>query len=242
MPRAKVHPQAEDNTSERADQLIADHRHLLAAQEPVLQVPISHLKGGGACKVCKLFYDNPDTFRLVSALLVRGERLADIATVTEKLGQPITIACLSRHRKEHIDPALWSIAGETVEYRAIAQQFLSMPSADVSTLMLMLPVGKVIKAAKRLKQTDLDTMAKSDPAKFLAFLQNYAKALASVQASERQAQLNAAKLKLESMRLDNQVESSIQRGLDAMRKELDKSPEGRRAYEAVAAVINAPKP
>lgn len=242
MPRAKVHPQCPDNPDERADQLIADHRYLLAAQEPVLQVPISQLRGGGSCKVCRLFYDDPDAFRLVSALLVRGERLSDVSAVAEKLGHPLSISCLSRHSKEHIDAALWSIAGETVEYRAMAQQLLSMPNSDVATLMLMLPAGKVVKAAKKMKQADLDKFASEDPAKFLAFMQSYAKALAAVQASERMAQLNAAKLKLESMRLEQATGTLIQRGLDAMRRELDKTPEGRRVYEALAALVNAPKP
>ena len=211
--------------------------------EPILQVPISHLRGNGTrCKCCALWYKDPEAFVVLSQLLVRGTQLEDVLEEMVARGHDLTIQNLSNHRNRHMNPAMWQLAAETAEFQAIAAQALGLPTGDLATMELKLVSAALLEATKKLDRKKLASLAKDHPADFIELINKHARALAQVQASDRQAQLNEAKLKLEKLRVDQQTTQLVNRGLAVMETELSTTPEGRKVWQAVANLINAPKP
>ncbi len=222
--------------------LLEEYSGLAAIPEPVVQVPLSNLRGDGYCRGCRLFYENPDAFRVMSAMLIKGERVADVQAVLERMGVTLSGAGIARHRKLHINEAMWQIATETQEFRILAQQAMNIPTGDLATLELQLSSAALLKALRKIDRKKLEKMAADDPAGMIRLANEHSKALANVMRSDRMTQLCAVKLQFERARASMQEGTLLQRALDAMRRELAGTPEGVKLLEAISNLINSPAP
>lgn len=215
----------------------------LAQCEPILQVPISLLKGDRRCHVCRLFYDDPDAFVEISSMLVRGDNLREVVVPRAlELGYRFSDSQLSAHRKKHLDEAMWRLAAETKEFETLARQALSIPTGDLAQAQVKIGCIAIIRALKSIKPDALLALAKQDPVGLIDFAAKHAKALAAVQSADRIAALNEAKLQLEKIRLDQNGAALLTRAMQALHKELSSSPEGVTLLQAIEKFVNAPKP